>query len=168
MEHLKLIILLSYVVIATCIAILIINLLTLRIKQKSIIDGKIGLSYGIWFVSLFLSLSVLLYASFEQLQTAIDMLMISPTQNFWTPILRMSSLHLGFAVLVFIIWYYVIGLLATVILGNRKDKFEAEGDNYVYFLIKGTLLFCSIWLLVFPLRTVLTYFLPSVELPLFH
>jgi len=168
MEHLKLIILLSYVVIATCIAILILNLLTLRIKQKSIIDGKIGLSYGIWFVSLFLSLSVLLYASFEQLQTAIDMLMISPTQNFWTPILRMSSLHLGFAVLVFIIWYYVIGLLATVILGNRKDKFEAEGDNYVYFLIKGTLLFCSIWLLVFPLRTVLTYFLPSVELPLFH
>lgn len=168
MEHLKLIILLSYVVIATCIAILIINLLTLRIKQKSIIDGKIGLSYGIWFVSLFLSLSVLLYASFEQLHTAIDMLMISSTQNFWTPILRMSSLHLGFAVLVFIIWYYVIGLLANVILGNRKDKFEAEGDNYVYFLIKGTLLFCSIWLLVFPLRTVLTYFLPSVELPLFH
>ena len=168
MEYLKLIILLVYVVFATCIAILLINLLTSRIKPKSIIEGKINLSYGIWFVSLFLSLAVLLYSSFEQLQTVIDVLMISSEQSFWLPVLKASSLHLGFALVTFVIWYYVVGLLATVVLSNRKDKFEAESDHYVYFLIKGTLLFSSIWLLLQPLKTVLTYFMPAVELPLFH
>ncbi len=168
MEYLKLIILLVYVVFANCIAILLINLLTFRIKPKSIVEGKINLSYGIWFAALFLSLTILLYSSFEQLQAAIDVLMISSTQSLWLPVLKVSSLHLGFAIMAFVIWYYVVGLLATVVLGNRKERFEAESDHYVYFLIKGALLFSSVWLLLQPLKTVLTYFMPAVELPLFH
>lgn len=167
MEPTKLIVLLSYTIIATSLAVLLTNLLIWKVKQKSMDKGDVSVSFGVWYSAQLATLGVLLHTAFGRLISAMDLMLVSVDENAWMRLVKLFSVHLGTALVVFVIWYYVIGLLSTLIWGSRRDVIEAERNNYTYFLVKGILQFVSVWLLVSPLETVLRWIGPVVE-PVFY
>jgi len=167
MEQTKFTLLLSYAVIATALSITVINLLIRGLRRQMLKKNVVPPSFGIWYSLLLLTLSVLSYTAFHQFNLALDVLLLRNPDQFWLECIKTASLYLGISYMVFVIWFYAIGLLNGIILGNRKDLPEIESNNYSYVLIKGVLLFSSVWLLVMPIENLLRLLGPRLE-PLFH
>jgi hypothetical protein len=155
-------------IIAIAITLLIIQLLTKKVQQKSALEGRFKISYGIWFCTLFIAASITMQKAIFILNEALDNIYkLNPTGQF-ANILKTASLLLGFGAVWLLIWYLVTNILSIVIVGKRLDGNEMEADNYTYFLIKGILLIGFILILSPIFDEVLRAFIPNIQMPFYH
>ena len=154
--------------IAIAIVLLIIQLLLKKLKQKSELDGKLKLSYGIWFATLFIAAVLVTVKTMTILSEAIDNIYKMNATNAIVETSKAASLFIGLSAVWFLVWYFIANLLSTLITGNRNEVNEMEADNYAYFLIKGVLIIGFILCLSPIFETLLRAFMPSVQLPFYH
>lgn len=154
--------------VAIAIVLLVIQLLLKKMKLKSEIDGRLKLSYGIWFVTLFIAASIVNSKSISILSEAMDNIYKMNTQKILTESIKAISLFIGLSVVWFVIGVYVANFLVVIIVGKRKDSNEMEADNYSYFIIKGFLVIGIVFSLLPIFETLLRAFITSVQLPFYH
>lgn len=155
-------------IIAIVISLLIIQLLTKKLRQKAILEGRFKPSYAIWFSFLFIAASIVMSKSMGILNEAIDNIFKIELSGQVINILKTGSLLIGFGAVWLLIWYYIAGFLSVTIVGKRIAATEMDADNYAYFLIKGVLLVGFILILSTIFETVLRAFIPNVQLPFYH
>ena len=154
--------------VAIAIVLLIIQLLLKKLKPKSEIDGRLKLSYGIWFVTLFIAASIVNSKTISVLSEAIDNIYKMNIPNMLGESAKATSLFIGLGVVWFVVWFYIANLLAVIIVGKRIDSNEMESDNRSYFLIKGFLVIGFMLCLLPIFETLLRVFMPSIEIPFYH
>jgi len=150
------------------IMLMVVQLLILKLKPKSETDGKIKLSYGIWFSSLFISATIITSKAILVLSEALDNIYKFNLQNTVLESAKITSFYIGSAMVWFVAWVYIASFLTKIICGKRINANEIEADNCAYFLIRGMMLigliFCS--MLVFEIM--IRLFIPSIEIPFYH
>jgi len=119
------------------INLLIIQLLLKKLHQKSETDGKLKLSYGTWFTTMFIAAILIGGKTIIILSESIDNIYKINAINSLLQTFKAGSLYIGLSIIWFIIWYYIANMLSILITGKRNELNEMEADNYVFFLIKG-------------------------------
>jgi hypothetical protein len=155
-------------IIAIAITLLIIQLLTKKVRQKATAEGRYKISFAIWFCALFICASIIMQKVMFILNEALDNIYKLNSTAQFTNILKTGSLLLGFGATWLVIWYSVTNILSIVIVGKRLDGIEMEADNNGYFLIKGILLIGFILILSPIFEDVLRAFIPNIETPFYH
>lgn len=103
--------------IAIAIVLLIIQMLLKKLKQKSELDGKLKLSYGIWFASLFIAAAFVTAKTMNVLSEALDNIYKMNATNTFLETSKAISLFIGLAAVWFVVWYFIANLLSTLITG---------------------------------------------------
>ena len=106
--------------VAIGIVLLIIQLLLKKLKQKSELDGKLKLSYGIWFATLFIAAALVTVKTMTILSEAIDNIYKMNATNAIVETSKASSLFIGLSAVWFLVWYFIANLLYTLNTGNRN------------------------------------------------
>lgn len=154
--------------IAIVISLLVIQLLLKKSKSKSETDGKLKTSYGIWFITLFVAISIVNYKMISILSEAIDNIYKMNTSNIIKETAKATSLFIGLGAVWFVVWFYIANVFAIIIVGKRTEVKEMESDNHSYFLVKGILVIGFILSLLPIFETFLKLFMPSVDMPFYH
>ena len=164
----KTVILTIAVLIALAILIMILQILSRKVKNKNSEDGKMKNSYGVWFATLFLSGSLIMERVIFIFSETIDnVYKISSSNNLFESF-KMGSLFIGSGVVWLLLWYFIVNILAIIIMGKRNDVKEIETDNYSYFLVRGILLIGFTICLLSVFEIILRGFMPSVQIPFYH
>lgn len=150
------------------IMLMVVQLLILKLKPKSETDGRIKLSYGIWFLALFISASIITSKAILVLNEALDNIYKFNAQNTVLQSAKIASFYIGSAMVWFVAWVYIASFLSRIISGKRINSNEMEADNYPYFLIKGVLLIGVIFCLIPVFEIMIRLFIPSIEIPFYH
>ncbi len=168
MDNSKLIILTVAGIILVGLLLLLIQLILRKLKPISEEEGKIRLSYSIWFAMLLLSAIIISQKTLATLAEAVDNISKGNSMNFFGEVIKTTSLFIGLAIIWFIVWYFISTLLSVIVLGNRKDSNEISGSNVGFFIIKGMIVIgftiCTLEILGLLQRA----FMPSVQLPIYH
>ena len=154
--------------VAIAIVLLIIQLLLKKLKLKSEIDGRLKLSYAIWFVTLFIAASIVNSKTISILSEAMDNIYKMNPPNILGESIKAISLFIGLGAVWFVIGVYIANLLVVIIVGKRRDSNEMEADNCSYFLIKGFLVIGFVLCLLPTFEILLRTFITSVQLPFYH
>lgn len=154
--------------IAIAMALLVIQLLLFKIKQRANLDAKLKISYGIWFASLFFAYTIINLKTISLLSEGLNNLYkINGGYNYFE-ITKTISVFIGFAAAWFLLWFYISKVFVVLFTGKRKTFNEMESDNYSYFLIKGILLIGLIVSFMPIYEIILSAFIPSVQIPFYH
>jgi|GEM_PF-6492332 len=169
MSYSKLSILFLYIVLAIIFALLLANLFTYKMKYKAIKKGVVNTSYTVWLSSILLSISVSIYSATGLFNGVLDFTLREGwNSQLLLPLTTTCALYLGFPLVLFMIWFYIVHVLAMVVFGKRKDLYEIESDNYGYFIVKGTILFSGAWSLNHILALILVHFNPVIAMPFYN
>jgi hypothetical protein len=150
------------------IMLMVVQLLILKLKPKSETDGKIKLSYGIWFSSLFISASIVISKAILVFNEALDNIYKFNAQNTILESAKIASFYIGSAMVWFVAWVYIASFLTKMICGKRINANEIEADNYAYFLIRGMILIGLLLCLIPVFEIMIRLFIPSIEIPFYH
>lgn len=156
------------VLISLAILILILQLFSRRPKSKNSEDGKLKLSYGLWFATLFLSGSLIMakvIAVFSE--TIANVYKINPSNRIFESF-KMGSLFIGLGIAWLLLWYFIVNILSIIVMGKRNEMKEIETDNYAYFLVRGVLLIGFTICLLPVFEIIIRAFMPSVQIPFYH
>jgi hypothetical protein len=164
----KIIILSIGVLISLATIIMMPKLLFRKIRNKNSEEGKLKLSYGIWFATLFLSGSLIMGKGIFIFNEAIDNIYKTSLSVSLLELLKKGSLFIGLGIIWLMIWYYIINILSIIIMGKRDEVKEIEIDNCSYFLVRGILLIGFIICLLPVFEIILRTFMPSVQIPFYH
>jgi hypothetical protein len=168
MNSLKLISI-SYFIVISFTLLLSISYLFIK-KFKSIFnnDGKLKLSFGIWYGAIFLAgsnvISCLLNVVFEVVDNLIK---IGPNKIYLESI-KTISLIMGVGFFWFILWFMVVKFLSKLTYLKTNDIEEMEDDNFSYFIIKGAILLGIIFSLSSLLSLIIRALVPTIEVPFYH
>ena len=86
------------------IVLLIIQLLLKKLKQKSELNGKLKLSYGIWFATLFIAAVLVTVKTITVLSEAIDNIYKMNAANAIVETSKAASLFIGVSAVWFLVW----------------------------------------------------------------
>jgi hypothetical protein len=168
MNLLKLITISCSIVISFILLLFLIYFLTRNYKSKLNPDGKLKISFGIWFAAIFMAgtnvISTILSTTFELIDNIIK---IQPPQ-LYTELIKAISLVIGTGFTWLILWFFVITFLTKIIPIKLDHHEEMEDDNFAYFLIKGIMLVGIIFSLSPLLSLILRALIPNVEIPFYH
>lgn len=154
--------------ISVSIAFLMVQILLRKIKRVAEIEGKLKISYGIWFITLFSAAVFVLTKTIISLDEAINNIYKINVEKPILEIVKTSSLCIGFAGMWFLICYFISNIFSMIITGNRKQLKEMELDNYTYFLIKGISIIGFVICLSPVFETILRAFMPNIQIPFYH
>ncbi|KQR72327.1 hypothetical protein [Pedobacter sp. Leaf176] len=168
MNSLKLITISVSVILSFLLLIFIIYFLTNKFKSKLNEDGKIKVSFGIWYAALFLSGSDVISVVIDTVTEVIDNLLKINPPNFNLQLVQSISLIIGAGFIWFILWFLVIKFLINTIKIKVDEHQEMEDDNYGYFIIKAAMLIGLIFSLSPLLSLILRTLIPNVETPFYH
>jgi hypothetical protein len=155
-------------IIAFVIMLLLIQILLMKLKQKSQKDGRYNNAFGIWFTTLFFAASILMNKTITILSEAIDNIYKNVSGNIFSEIAKTASLFIGLSALWFSMWYFIANLMSASIFNVRKDIHEIENNNLSYFLIKGILVIGFTLCLLPVFEIILRTFVPNVQIPFYH
>lgn len=168
MNTTKTIILCIAAFIALTIIILIIQVLFRKVKNKNTEDGRIKLSIGIWFASLFLSGSFITVKAIYIFSEAVDNIFkINPAKAVFESF-KTGSLFIGLSIVYFLFLYLMVNTLSILIIEKRNDTNEINNNNYSYFLIKGILLIGFTICILPVFEIILRALIPSIQIPFYH
>lgn len=168
METTKTITLLCTGVIAVTISLTLTRLLFRKEKISSEKEGKIILSYGILFTSWVLGFSLLNLKTITVLNEYFDMVYKINPSNHLIEISQTSVLFIGLTNFWLVFWHYVTKVLSLLFLGRRVSQNEMESNNYVYFLVNGTIFISFIYILMPIFENTLSSFLPELGIPFYR
>jgi hypothetical protein len=154
--------------ITLAISLMVIQLLLRKVKKNAEIDGKLKLCYSVWFITLFVAITINAVKTIGLLSEALDNTYKSNSKSLAFEITKTSSLFIGLSIAWFLVWYFVANFISITIIGKRKVVHEIESDNTSYFLIKGTIVIGFIICLAPVCETILRVFMPSIQLPFYH
>ncbi|MBS1750379.1 MAG: hypothetical protein JST63_10785 [Bacteroidetes bacterium] len=164
----KTVILTIAILIALVILIMTIQLLSRKTKNKNSEDGKLKLSYGIWFITFFLSGSLVMSKVVFVLNESIDNIYKTiPTKSLFESF-KMGSLFIGLGIVWLLLWYFILNILSVLIMGKRNYVKEIETNNYSYFLVKGIILIGFTICLLPVFEIILREFMPNIQIPFYH
>ncbi|MDH7462591.1 hypothetical protein QEG73_14940 [Chitinophagaceae bacterium 26-R-25] len=168
MENTKAVILSIAAFISLAIIIMVIQFLSRKLKNKSHEDGKIKLSFGIWFSTFFLSASLIMARTIVVFGEAVDnVYKITPDRGLFESF-KKGSLFIGLSILWLLIWYIAVNRLSYLVMGKRKPANEIDIDNYTFFIVRGILLIGFTICLLPAFDIILREFIPSVQIPFYH
>ena len=168
MNPLKLITISITIVISLIVLLLMIYLLTKNFKSRIDNDGKLKLSFGIWYSAIFLSGANIISSIIQAVFETIDNLIKIQPVRLYLEIVKSLSLIVGVAFVWLVIWFFVIKFLTKIIPIRLNEQEEMEDDNFSYFLIKGVILIGVIFSLSSVLSLILRSLIPNVEIPFYH
>lgn len=154
--------------ITLAISLMVIQLLLRKVKNKAELDGKLKLSYSVWFIMLFIAIIINAVKTISLLSEALDNIYKSNSTNLAWEVTKISSLFIGLSIAWFLVWYLVANFISITIIGKRKMAYEIESNNTTYFLLKGAIVIGFIICLAPVCETILRVFMPSVQLPFYH
>lgn len=149
------------------VLVLIILLLTRQLKAKKDEEGKIKISYGIWFSVLFLSGSSILTSIITISLEAISNIYKMQPKSLIGELVRTLGSVILLAFVWYFVWFFIIKLLVKIIY-NANDEQEMDNDSYGYFLIKGVVLLGTIFSLSPILELLLRTVVPTIAIPFYH
>ena len=154
--------------VALSVMLLLIQLLTRKLKIIAIQDGRFRNAYGVWVGLLLGGATISVYGTMNILTEAIDRIYKIGLANTAGEVVKTASLFIGFSGGWFLGWYFIAGVLSITMLGNRKDTAEMELNNVSFFLIKGIVLVALILCLSTAFEDLLRIFMPDVATPFYH
>jgi len=168
MNLLKLITISVSVTLTFLLLVFIIYFLTRKFKSKLNNDGRLKISYGIWYGALFLSGADIISTVINAVIEIIDNLIkINPT-GFNLQLVKSISLIIGIGFIWFILWFFVVQFMTIALRLKTDEHQEMEDDNFSYFLIKSSILVGIIFSLSSLLMVILRAVIPNVEIPFYH
>lgn len=168
MNYLKLIAISCVVIISVIILLVITHLLTKNIKSRINNEGRLKLSFGIWYSAIFLSGSNVISTIIDIVFEVIDNLIkIEPT-NFYRELIGTISLVIGAGFIWFILWFLVVNFLTKIVPLKFNENEEMEDDNFSYFVVKASILIGIIFSISSVLKLILKVLVPNVEIPFYH
>lgn len=154
---------------AIAVAVLLLQLLTRKLKVAPDEDNRYNRSYSIWVCSLLLSLVLLFNTAVKLLSNAFEVILADKSiKEPLFPIVEKISVFIGFSFLWFVALLVIANLLSRMVFGKRNDRIEIERDNYIYFIIKGMLLFLLVFTMTSVFENFLRLFMPVMETPFYH
>ena len=154
--------------VAVSVMLLLIQLLTGKLKQIAIQDGRFRNAYGVWVGVLLGGAALNVYGTMHILKEAIDSIYKTGPANTTGEVIKTTSIFIGFSAGWFLGWYFIARVLSITMLGKRKDSAEMELNNVSFFLIKGTVLVALILCLSTAFEGLLRLFMPDVATPFYH
>lgn len=154
-------------VVGVLIVILEIQLILRRFK-KTDEDGRLNISYGVWFTFLIIAALTIMLHTTAILNEAVDIIYKNESSSKIKDVAKTSTLLIGFSALWFFVCFFISGYLSTVFVGKRSDQNEINTNNISYFLIKGSLLTSLILCLTTAFEKILRSFIPSIQIPFYH
>ncbi|TKC12765.1 hypothetical protein FA048_03865 [Pedobacter polaris] len=168
MNSLKLITISCAIITSFTLLMLINYFLTKNFKSKLNNDGKLKISFAIWYAAMFLAGANIISSIISTIFEVIDNLVkIQPTK-FYFELIKAISLVIGIGFIWFMLWFLVIKFLSKIIPIKADENEEMEEDNYGYFLVKGIMLIGLIFSLSPVLSLILRALIPNVEIPFYH
>ncbi|WPQ63299.1 hypothetical protein SIO70_00280 [Chitinophaga sancti] len=146
--------------------LIVIQLLTRKVKSKYNSEGTLKLAVGLWISILFIVVAIITSKSANIFYEAYDQITIKPDNLF--PVLKVCSIFTGLGITWFIIWFYVTRVFSLFILGPRNESKEAESNNVAFFILRGSIFLGFMICLNPAFETLLRSFLPTVEIPFYH
>lgn len=168
MDTTKTIILSIAALIALAIIVLIIRVLLRKAKNKNAEDGRIKLSWWIWFAGLFLSGSLITAKAISIFSEAVDNIYKINSTKAILESFKTGSLFIGLSIVWLLLWYFIVNTLSVLITGKRNEANEIDSDNYSFFLVRGILLIGFTICLLPVFEIILRAFIPSVQIPFYH
>lgn len=168
MNSLKLIAVFSSIIVSLILLVIITYFLTKSFKSKINGDGKLKLSFSIWYATIFLSGASIISCMIDVILEVIDNLIKIQPANFNIELIKGISLIIGVSFGWFILWFFVVKFLSRIIPIKVDEYEEMEDDNYSYFVLKGAILIGIILSLSSVLSLILRMFIPNVEIPFYH
>lgn len=161
---------LTYVTIFSILTLLILgflfSLIVKKVRLYSEINNKIKASYGIWLTSIIAAVSLNTFYTMDLFSESIDT--IVRMESNWLLILQTYTIFIGINIVWIALFYYVTGLLIVPFMGKRKLKNEIELDNVYYFSIRAGMFIFSILIMLSSFEAILRFFMPSIEVKLYH
>ncbi|RZK59189.1 MAG: hypothetical protein EOO91_05850 [Pedobacter sp.] len=168
MNSLKLITI-SCTIILSFILLLFLNyFLTRNFKSKINNDGKLKISFGIWYAAIFLAGATIISTIINVVIEVIDNLIKIKPEKLYLELIKATSLAVGVGFIWLFLWYLVVSFLTKMIPLKANEIEEMEEDNFGYFLIKGMMLLGLIFSLSSVLSMMLRTLIPNVEIPFYH
>lgn len=168
METTKSVILICTGIIAVTTSLTLTRLLFRKEKIYSESEGKIILSYGIIFTFWVIGFSLINLKTLSVFNDYLDLVYKVNSSNYRIEILTTSVLFIGLTNLWLVFWHYVTKVLSLLFFGRRDRQNEMESNNYVYFLINGTIFISFIYILMPIFEYVLSTFLPELGIPFYR
>lgn len=168
MSSLKLITISVSVILSFLLLLFSIYFLTKKFKSKLNNDGRLKVSFGIWYAALFLSGSNVISVVINSITEVIDNLVKINPPKFNLQLVQSISLIIGVGFIWFILWFFVIKFIINAIRLKVDEHQEMEDDNSSYFIIKAAMLIGLIFSLSSLLSLILRTLIPNVEVPFYH
>ena len=153
---------------AFALALLTIQFFVKELRKKATSNNTLNLSFGLWFGSLLLSITLLLSKALEVMNDEIDVLIAFPKEGIYLEIFKAGSIFIGLTFLWFVISFYIIKVFSRLIFSSSIDEIEIEQNNSSYFLIKGFVFITFIIVLLPIFESLLRGFILSVDTPIYH
>lgn len=155
------------ILISFTLLLFIIHLLLKHFKAKIDEEGKIKISYGIWFAALFLSGSNIITSIVAIGLEATDNIYKMQPTGIIMELIRATACIIGLGFVWFLIWYFIVKFLIKMVY-KTDDEQEMANDNYTYFLMKGVVLLGTIFSLSAIFELMLRMTIPTIDLPFYH
>jgi len=155
-------------IVAFALALFIIQFLAKEVRKKAIVENALKPSFGIWFGSLLLSITLLLSKAMSVLKDATDVLVTFPKEGMYFEIFKSGSIFIGLAFLWFLVSFYIIKIFCRLIFSNSIDEVEMEQDNISYFIIKGIMIIVFVLCLLPAFESLSRSFIVTVSTPIYH
>lgn len=167
MNSLKIISIISLAIIAFSVLLIIIYLLLKPFKVIKDEEDNLKISYGVWFSSLFIAGSAIIYFMIKSAFEAIDIIeRISPKDK----IIQMIKVGSGMILVSFgwfVLWCYIVKSLSKWFYKISETK-QMDSDNISFFCIKSFMLLGFIFSLLPIFEIILELFIPEIEIPFYH
>lgn len=148
--------------------IFIIQFLMRRVRNKISADGKLKISFGVLFTTLFLAAAIVATRCITLFAEAVDNINKISPEKLIRESAKTGLLFIGLTALWFIIWYFTIKIMSVYITGKRNDEKEFETDNYSYFLIRGAMMVGFNLCLLPVFEIIVRAFMPNIQTPFYH
>lgn len=168
MNTLKLFTLPITILVSFILLLLIIHLVLKPFKARLDEEGKLKLSYGIWFASLFLSGANIITSIIRVGQEAADNIYKMQPKQMLVILIKSISSVVGLGFLWLLIWFFAVKFLTRIIVFKGNDEQEMSANNYGYFIVKGVILLGVVFSLSSILELVLRIAVPTIEIPFYH
>lgn len=168
MNSLKLITISCAITLSFILLLLIAYFLTKNFKSKINSDGRLKLSFGIWYAAIFLSGANIVSSITDIVFEVIDNLIKIQPHNFYFSLVKTISLVIGVGFIWFVLWFLVVKFLTKLIPLKLDENEEMEDDNFSYFIVKSGILIGIVFSLLSLLSLILRALIPNVEIPFYH
>lgn len=168
MNSIKLITIAVTVILSFSLLTLILYLLTRKFKSKLNSDGKLKISFALWYAAIFISGTSTIFEIINAVFEVVDNLININPADLTFQLIKSNALIIGVGFLWLLTWFFAIKLLIKMIQFKTDEHQEMEDDNYSYFLIKAAMLIGVIFSMSSLLNLILKTLIPNIEIPFYH